>query len=572
LTARARIAAAAALACAALLFTGCVRIVSLTASQSPLSSVAVSVEVCAVNSGSCPTGALPINAVTDIGQILLGFRVPAATVEPESFDSTDPAGVVSFAKNASFTAELERLSPAGAGRRWVGYLSNPVNYNSGGGAQSFRAVARFTLMQAPDGGPFVRPFRYRAVAGARRNDPESPARAVVCGQASLDHGSQDETTICANSPALADLGSDLQFASRDAGVLAEGAHATALPGALAAVPFTVKYSGAGGDEAPRLTLTASTTLPGAKATATPNVAIPPADGSVKALVTVEVPAGAAPGDYAVRLVATPPLLLKLPGAIIGTAILQDTNPRSRAGVGAITVQPPPAGGGGGGPVAGGASVTLSKTTAAVRFRRSTPRGAVVIRGKSSKASHLNILIQRRGKVASDGRLPPVTTSLFRTRKVAAGAFRARIRIPAGFVPGAYRVRVAPLTVDGVALPQRIATVRLPAPPEGVVDSAYVSAKKGAGPPVRRFETPPTTIFANFRFVPGALPRKGPKLGATIQWSRNGRPIVEPVPRRRRRALSSFVRLQGAVPLPPGHYRAVLKVGPTIVAVASTRIG
>jgi len=556
-----RLAIALGMALAVLGLAGCVRIVGVTASQHPLDDVAVTVVVCAVDDAGCPRGALALRASTGIGQALLGFRIPAASEPPASFSSSDPAGVVAFSQDPGFTAELERLAPAGPGRRWVGYLSNPLSYTANGGPQRFTATARFTLLQGPDGAPFPRPFHYRVVAGSRISQGNlSPARPVVCGSA-LDAASADNSTVCANSPPAGEIGADLAVQTRDAGVLAGAAQSSAAPGALAALPFTIAYSGAGGVAAPRLSLSASTTLPGATVTATPNVVIPPADGSVRALVTVEVPGGAPPGRYEVRLTATaPPAFTFFPIILLQAG----QGSLSRVGVGSITVLSPDQ-------VADAGEVTISRATAVTRFRRSRSRGFIQVRGTSTRAARLNVLVRRRGRVGSLGRSPAVRNALFRSRRVRAGRFRMRIRVASGFVPGRYRVTVAPVTGAGIALPQRTASVRLRAPRAGVVDSAFASIRKG-GRSIRRVTTRPRALFANFRFAPGALPARGRRWRPSIRWFRNGRAIGRLEHRSRRRSMSAFVRRRSRAPLPPGRYRAVLRSGRTVVAVADVRVG
>lgn len=559
---RRRVAAALAAVAAILLLCGCARLVSVSVSQDPLDRVLVTVKVCAVDNAGCPRGALPLDASTGVGQVLLGFRVPTASQPPDAFDSSDPAGVVRFAVSPSLTAELERLAPAGAGRRWVGYLSDPISYTAGSGPQAFTATAPFTLLQGPDGSPFPRPFRYQVVVGSRLSQGTlAPGRPVVCGPAALDAVSPDSSTICANSPPAATIAGDGSFATRDAGVLADAASATAAPGALAAMPFTIAYSGAGGDMAPRLSLAASTTLPGASASATPNLVIPPADGRVSALVTVNVPASAPPGRYEVRLVATAPRIFRFLPII--KLLNAETGTRSRTGVGTLVV-PTPA------ELQGAGGVTIAKVTAAARFRRSRPRGVIVARGRATARTRLNILVRRAGAVSSLGRSPAVRRSLFRATTVRGGAFRTRIRIPAGFLPGRYRVSVAPVTAAGVALPQTSAATRIRAPREGVVDSAFVSGNR-KGRSIRRFTTRPRTMFANFRFAPGALPARGTAFRLTVRWSHNGRAIGRLLPRKRRRSVAAFLRLRNHAPLPPGRYRAVLKAGRTVVAVATVGV-
>jgi hypothetical protein len=78
--------------------------------------------------------------------------------------------------------------------------------------------------------------------------------------------------------------------------------------------------------------------------------------------------------------------------------------------------------------------------------------------------------------------------------------------------------------------------------------------------------------ANFRVAAGALPARGPAFRPSIQWFRNGKAIGRLETRPRRRSLSAFLRLRDRRPLPTGRYRAVLKTGREVVAVAEVRIG
>ncbi len=80
-----------------------------------------------------------------------------------------------------------------------------------------------------------------------------------------------------------------------------GGEASAAPGATAKVPFTLRYVG---DAGPSFALSASTALPGAAVSPSPAVLTPAAPGFQDATVTVAVPAGTAPGAYAVTLTAT----------------------------------------------------------------------------------------------------------------------------------------------------------------------------------------------------------------------------------------------------------------------------
>jgi len=394
---------------------------------------------------------------------------------------------VAFAKSSSLSSELERLAPTGPDQRWVGYISNPVNYSTGG-PQSFTATASFSLVQGSDGASFPRPLRHRAVAGSRISQGNlAPTRPVTCGQTDLTAVSADSSTVCANSPPAGTIATDDAFKTRDAGVLASSARATAAPKSLAALPFTIRYSGAGGDDAPRLSLSASTTLRephGHRARGPPGVPDPRGAGD---------PQPAQPG--------------------------RGRHPHGPA-PGAIS----------------GADVRITAATAKAR-----PSGFLQIRGTATRALALNLQIKRRGRAESQG--PPAARP---------GRHLPLDQGPRGVVPQARR--------DPRGLPAA-----------GHLRHRGRAAHRRRDRPPRRTARVKLPAPANFRFAAGALPARGPAFRPSIQWFRNGKAIgLETRPRRR--SLSAFLRLRDRRPLPTGRYRAVLKTGREVVAVAEVRIG
>ena len=147
---------------------------------------------------------------------------------------TDPGANLSFVDNPRYASELQRLDPAGDGRKWVGYLSATGSYSETSGPQSLVVAPEFGLAQAADGSPFATPFAYRVVAGGRAvQATTSGFRPVSCG-ASLT--AFNDAGICVDSSLpLALIG------TRDLGIVAGGRDAER--GALATVPFVVGYSG-----------------------------------------------------------------------------------------------------------------------------------------------------------------------------------------------------------------------------------------------------------------------------------------------------------------------------------------
>src|SRR5206468_4076742 len=118
-------------------------------------------------------------------------------------------------------------------------------------------------------------------------------------------GSGPHPTVCADTPTNTPpaFPADLSKAVSDFGVLG-GTHGTAGQGGTATVSFPVKYGDAGALGAKNLTLTATTTLPGANATPSATTLHVNPNSTNTVNVTVPVPAAAPLGDYKVTLNAT----------------------------------------------------------------------------------------------------------------------------------------------------------------------------------------------------------------------------------------------------------------------------
>src|SRR5262249_42134201 len=104
----------------------------------PGGSVRVGGGVCAQGSAACGglTGDLNVPATDSLIQVLQAFRVPSAAVPPAGFSSTN--ALLTFTQSATYSAELQRLAPAPAGTKWVGYISDVENYTVAGTVQSYQ--------------------------------------------------------------------------------------------------------------------------------------------------------------------------------------------------------------------------------------------------------------------------------------------------------------------------------------------------------------------------------------------------------------------------------------------------
>lgn len=154
-----------------------------------------------------------------------------------------------------------------------------------------------------------RPKERRDELAVLTHDTSEP---IDCGQ-SLTRGtwtasspSEGVDQICVDAPAEGEeegeLNSNSTLTVRDAGVIA-GPAASTVSGSTASVPFTFDYSGAATGEA--FALSATTSVPGASASpATTTIA--GSEGSTGDVVSVAVPASAAPGSYQVTLTAKLP--------------------------------------------------------------------------------------------------------------------------------------------------------------------------------------------------------------------------------------------------------------------------
>lgn len=308
------------LSLSALLLSGCATFASPpTASQNQvIGSVRISLTVCASQPGALPDGACadqgnsassPFTggyASSGTSQLFLGFRVPSGAGAPQSFSSSAAGGgstELQFTKSAGYTSELQRLDPAPAGKQWVGYTSQYVDYDASSGDQRFSANVDFALPEHADGSPFAGPFTYQAVVGGRQYG-DDPAQPIDC-QDSLTGGwggpGMATQGICVDDPAPEDLDTDSSLDTRDAGIM-PGSAVSVVAGNTASVPFTFAYAGT---EAPAASFAfeAKTTVSGAAATPSVATLAPTADSSRPVGVSVSVPESTAPGNYSVTLTA-----------------------------------------------------------------------------------------------------------------------------------------------------------------------------------------------------------------------------------------------------------------------------
>jgi hypothetical protein len=295
-------------------------------------------------------------------QFFAAFLVPDSAKAPATATAKLPSGFdadsVTLTRKPSLDETLQQTRPAPAGQQWVGYISPVVGQAAqvGEGLPELAAglqriaesdappvttddgdwsvAADFTAARGDGGLPAPASFTHAVLGGMRMAFPESvydgvnptgldatgsenfglqllDSRPVDCqeyrgfpydelygvdleGQETDSHGLPlVPTTLCGRTSTAGTL------ALKD--LRGSGGDATVAPGATAKVPFTLRYVG---DAGPSFALSASAAVPGAAVSLSPALLTPAAPGFQDATVTVTVPAGTAPGAYAVTLTAT----------------------------------------------------------------------------------------------------------------------------------------------------------------------------------------------------------------------------------------------------------------------------
>jgi hypothetical protein len=210
------------------------------------------------------------------------------------------------------------------------------------------------------------------------------------------------------------------------------------------------------------------------------------------------------------------------------------------------------------PAAGGSALSLSAARFVARWKVSRPAGALTISGSITRAARLEAQV-----LGPRGTGAPLLARRLRLRT--AGAFTIRLPLAGSrLLPGAYLVRVREL---GAGPGSAVASVRarLAAPPEGVVAGGVIATAPG-GRARAAIARGPSTLFARFTFA--ALPRAGRRLTVTWYSSTRAGPIATGAVPRTRRVTASLTTGGG---LPAARYRAELRAGGTLVAVARVRV-
>jgi hypothetical protein len=136
------------------------------------------------------------------------------------------------------------------------------------------------------------------------------------------------------------------------------------------------------------------------------------------------------------------------------------------------------------------TVALKSATLKSKWKESWLTGSVRFSGTVSSTADLRVSLRPR----SGGRLAAAVT----LPAVQPGPFGGELTLPARLLPKVYRLTVSGTSGDGQIAPVH-RDVTLKAPPEGIVDDAYISATKG-GKRVFTLKGLRKQLFARFHFV------------------------------------------------------------------------
>ena len=202
----------------------------------------------------------------------------------------------------------------------------------------------------------------------------------------------------------------------------------------------------------------------------------------------------------------------------------------------------------------GPRILVSSAKVSAKWAQSRVRGAVRITGSLERAAKIEIALLS-------------STRVVRSRVVTLpkGAFSIKLVLSGKLAPGPVKLRLREVggapAVAALAGDER--SVTIPAPPEGVVSEAIVSATS-AGPAALTLRNK-SKLFARFRFV--ALPRKGKLTTTWIAPSGQSKTNARP----RTRIVGAEVSGRNRQFLPKGVWRCVLKAGKRVIAVARVRL-
>jgi hypothetical protein len=199
--------------------------------------------------------------------------------------------------------------------------------------------------------------------------------------------------------------------------------------------------------------------------------------------------------------------------------------------------------------------SLAQARLAVQWLRSVGTGTLLARGSVARRATLHVQLRRAEGVRLLGK----------TLNVRRGGFSVRAPLSSGGAklwPGGYVVSLTG-TSGRARLPLQIRAVPLPAPPEGVVRTAFLSTSRG-GPPAGTIPAGIHELWASFEFA--AQSTAAP---LEVSWYQDGR-LIGTRTKSNRPTVETGIRAPAG--LPAGRYRVVLAAGGRTVEELTGRIG
>jgi hypothetical protein len=297
-----RLPAAAAALIAVVALSGCADDLysDAGAQQDGIGPAVLTAKICEIGSysGGICSGSTGFGSATSY-QTLVAYQVPAAVQPPDALSSTTDAAtprVLHYARSQSYSDSLQAVRPAADGYKWVGYLSDVIDFAAGIQlAYTETVTAPLDLPQGADGTPYRGPFKWLTINGFRTVSVASPAdRAVDCvaeAGSCWSWGTIGGSTPTA-LPALKSLDTS-DFA------LTAPAAQTVQAGNSIAIPFG--WQMAGNTPTSPFAMTAQSDVPGASASPADPSLNPAANSTGSEPVNLVVPATAPAGDYTLTL-------------------------------------------------------------------------------------------------------------------------------------------------------------------------------------------------------------------------------------------------------------------------------
>lgn len=210
------------------------------------------------------------------------------------------------------------------------------------------------------------------------------------------------------------------------------------------------------------------------------------------------------------------------------------------------------------------TLTLGSTLVTANWKEGwlRPGAAVRFTGRADQGTPLSAILRPVAR-------PGVVTARLDFDVGQAGTFSKAIRLPPRALPGRYRLRILSTSPPPRPTPVE-AVVRIPAPPEGVIDRALVGTTRNGpwlqyvgntGPAV---SGPRTELWVRFRFL---HPPQGRRV--ELVWKLKWRTVIGKVHRRYANTIDTYARSNAA--LPKGVWLVVLKIDGRIAKQMNVRL-